>query len=183
MVALETPAINKNMLAIDFNLSGIDGKKYTLETMRGKNGILVIFMCNHCPYVKAIIKKLVEDVKKLNAVGIGVIGINANDVANYPEDSFENMKLFAKEHEIIFPYVFDETQNIARSYGAICTPDFFGFNNQLLLRYRGRFDSSGKSDNPNANRELLSAMTEVASIGDFSGVQYPSIGCSIKWRN
>jgi peroxiredoxin len=183
MVATATPGLDLKMRATDFNLRSVDDKLYTLKNVQGKNGLLLIFMCNHCPYVQAIINQLVDDVKKLNTLGIGVVGINANDTTSYPEDSFENMKLFAKEHKMSFPYLLDETQEIAKAYGAVCTPDFFGFNSDLMLRYRGRFDNRGRSDNPEiSNHELLKAMTEIASTGKFSAPQYPSIGCSIKWK-
>lgn len=183
MVATATPGLDLNLRAPDFKLKGSDDKIYSLSEVKGKHGLLVIFMCNHCPYVKAVIDQLVSDVKKLYTLGIGVVAINSNDPINYPEDSFDNMKLFARAHKMGFPYLFDETQGAAKSYGAVCTPDFFGFNKDLMLRYRGRFDNRGRIDNTeSSDHELLKAMIEIASTGQCSAPQYPSIGCSIKWK-
>lgn len=182
MVALETPVVDIGWEAPDFSLLGIDGRTYTRDDVMGSRGLLVMFICNHCPYVKSIISKLVEDVKAIRDVGVGVIAIMSNDVDAYPEDSYDNMKRFALEHDITFPYVIDETQEVARAYSAVCTPDFFGFDNNLQLQYRGRFDSSGASHNVNTTRELLKAMKEIADVGLPLSEQYPSIGCSIKWK-
>jgi thiol-disulfide isomerase/thioredoxin len=150
----------------------------------GAKGLVVMFICNHCPYVKAIAERLVRDVAELKKAGIGVIAINANDTETYPEDSFDNMKIFAKMHSFNFPYVFDESQEIARKYDAVCTPDFFGFNNKMELQYRGRLDASRKETAPEGvKRDLVEAMTAVATTGQGPREQIPSMGCSIKWRN
>lgn len=182
MVALETPALQSGWKAAPFSLKGIDGKTWSLEQARGPKGLLVMFICNHCPYVKAIVERLVSDVKQLQAAGIDCIAIMSNDVDNYPDDSFDNMKLFAKTHGFTFPYVIDETQAIARAYDAVCTPDFFGFDAALKLQYRGRLDESGRNSKPDAKRELLMAMHEIAQTGKTSVHQVPSIGCNIKWK-
>jgi peroxiredoxin len=168
--------------ALDFALKGTDGKTYSLTDVRGPQGTLVTFICNHCPYVKAVIGRLVEEAKALRAIGIGTIAINANDARSYPEDSFDNMKVFASKHGFPFPYVVDDTQEIARAYNAQCTPDFFGFNANDELQYRGRLDASRTSLIPNARRELYEAMKQVAESGSGPQEQTPSIGCSIKWR-
>ena len=141
-----------------------------------------MFICNHCPYVKAVIDKIVRDMTALRPHGIGAIAVMSNDVAAYPEDSFDNMKAFAARHGVTFPYVIDETQDVARAYGAVCTPDFFGFDRDLKLVYRGRLDASGRSPDPAAARELFNAMRDVAETGRTSAAQHASVGCSIKWR-
>ncbi len=168
--------------ARDFSLAGIDGKTHTLESARGPNGTLVMFICNHCPYVKSIIGRIVRDVEDLREAGIGAVAIMSNDTEAYPEDSFENMKAFAKAHGIHFPYVIDPTQEVARAYGAVCTPDFFGFNKDLELCYRGRLDVSKTTLVEGARRELYEAMVLVAETGRGPDEQVPSMGCSIKWR-
>jgi peroxiredoxin len=165
-----------------FDLPGVDGRSHTLESVRGTNGVLVMFICNHCPYVKAVIDKIVRDARDLAAHDIGTIAIMTNDPAEYPEDSFDNMKAVAERHAFTFPYVIDETQDIGRAYGAVCTPDFFGFNSRLELAYRGRLDASGRSSDPNAARELYDAMLAVARTGKGPAEQKASVGCSIKWR-
>ena len=165
-----------------FDLIGVDGRRHTLESVRGRNGVLVVFICNHCPYVKAVIDKIVRDAGDLSAFEIGSIAIMTNDPSDYPEDSFENMKRFAVRHGMTFPYVLDDTQDIGRAYRAVCTPDFFGFNSRLELAYRGRLDASGRSSDPAAPRELYDAMVEVARTGRGPDIQNPSVGCSIKWR-
>ena len=165
-----------------FDLIGVDGRRHTLESVRGRNGVLVVFICNHCPYVKAVIDKIVRDARDLSAFEIGSIAIMTNDPSDYPEDSFENMKRFAVRHGMTFPYVLDDTQDIGRAYRAVCTPDFFGFNSRLELAYRGRLDASGRSSDPAAPRELYDAMVEVTRTGRGPDVQHPSVGCSIKWR-
>jgi peroxiredoxin len=168
--------------AASFDLPGIDGRRHTQETARGPNGLLVMFICNHCPYVRAIAGKLVRDTGELASLGIGSIAIMSNDATTYPEDSFDNMKTFAAEHGFGFPYVVDESQDVARAYDAVCTPDFFGFGRDLTLAYRGRLDASGRSPDATARRELFDAMAAVARTGRAPVDQYPSIGCSIKWR-
>lgn len=169
--------------APDFALKGVDGKTYGLADIRGPKGTLVTFICNHCPYVKAVIGRLVDEAKALRTIGIGMIAIMPNDTTSYAEDSFDNMKSFATRHGFAFPYVIDETQAVARAYGAQCTPDFFGFNAQDELQYRGRLDASRTSLIPNARRELFEAMKQVAETGRGPQEQIASMGCSIKWKD
>jgi peroxiredoxin len=183
MVALTTPLIEESFIAPEFELKGTDGKIYTLENVRGKNGLLVMFICNHCPYVKAVLDKIIRDCSELKEQGVNSIAIMSNDTENYPDDSFENMQKLAMEKNFPFPYVIDETQQIAKRYKAVCTPDFFGFNRDLELQYRGRLDSSGKSDNPSAQRDLFNAMMQIAQLDRGLRVQHSSIGCSIKWKD
>ncbi|MDJ0949669.1 MAG: thioredoxin family protein [Alphaproteobacteria bacterium] len=181
-MAAETPICDFGWQAVDFSLPGIDGKTYTLADVRGEKGTLVMFICNHCPYVRAVIDRLVADARALAEDGIGSIAIMSNDTERYPDDSFDNMKRFAAEHDFPFPYVIDESQTVARAYEAVCTPDFFGFNADLELQYRGRLDESKVQPVPNARRELLEAMRQVAETGQGPQDQIPSMGCSIKWR-
>ncbi len=183
MASLETPVCDFGWKAIDFDLPGVDGKRYNLAAARGEKGLLIMFICNHCPYVKAIRDRIIRDVKELAQYGIGTIAIMSNDPMDYPEDSFDNMIRIAKEFEYPFPYVWDESQDIAKAYGAVCTPDFFGFNNNLELQYRGRLDASRKEAAPvDVRRDLFEAMVQVAQTGQGPQDQIPSIGCSIKWR-
>ena len=182
-MAAQPPLCDFGWKARDFRLKGIDGRTYTLAEARGPKGLLVMFICNHCPYVKAIADRLARDVRDLQALGIGAIGIMANDVAAYPDDSFEHMKIFAAKNGFTFPYVIDETQEVARAYGAVCTPDFFGFNAVLELQYRGRLDASRKeAAPPDARRELFEAMSQIARTGQGPREQAASMGCSIKWK-
>jgi peroxiredoxin len=169
--------------ARDFVLKGVDEKIYTLADVRGPKGVLVVFICNHCPYVKASIGRIVTEAKALGEIGIGTITIMPNDTATYREDSFDNMKAFAAKHGFTFPYVIDQTQEVARSYGAQCTPDFFGFNAQDELQYRGRLDASRTTLMPNTSRDLFEAMKQVAETGHGPQEQLPSMGCSIKWKD
>lgn len=167
--------------AID--LPGVDGKRYTLDDIRGKKGTLVMFICNHCPYVKSIVDRIVRDAKDLQAIGIGVAAICANDAQAYPDDSFDKMKLFAEVNGFTFPYLHDESQAVARAWDAVCTPDFFGFNADMELQYRGRLDESGRhAAGPNVRRELYEAMIQVAETGEGPHKQTASMGCSIKWK-
>ena len=182
MPALTTPAASIGWQAPDFKLKGIDGKGWSPRDAKGTKGLVVMFICNHCPFVQAIADKLARDATALAAVGIGSIAVMSNDVENYPEDSFDNMKLFARKYGFAFPYVIDETQGVAKAYGAVCTPDFFGFDANLTLQYRGRLDASGMQKTESGQRELLEAMTQVAKTGRSTSKQNPSIGCSIKWR-
>ena len=183
MVRMETPVCDFGWLAPDFSLPGTDGKMYDLKAAAGPNGLLVMFICNHCPYVKAVIQRIVRDVAELKTLGVGSIAIMANDPADYPEDSFDNMKRVAAELNFPMPYVIDESQAVARAYGAVCTPDFFGFNAALQLQYRGRLDESRKETAPEtARRDLFAAMKQVAETGRGPAEQIPSMGCSIKWR-
>jgi peroxiredoxin len=160
MVSLNTPLCDFGWKAVDFHLQGVDDTYWTLEKSKGENGLLVMFICNHCPYVKAILPRLVHDVRALKDLGIETIAIQSNDPLNYPEDSFENMKRIAYEFHFSFPYVIDETQEIAKAYNAICTPDFFGFNRNLVYE----------------------AMKLIAETQSGPIEQKSSIGCSIKWR-
>jgi peroxiredoxin len=169
--------------ARDFALVGVDGKTYSLADVRGPKGTVLVFICNHCPYVKAVIGRLADEADALKAIGVGTIAINSNDPADYPEDSFDNMKAFARKHGFSFPYVVDETQKIARTYGAQCTPDFFGFNARDELQYRGRLDESRTRLVANARRDLYEAMKQVAATGHGPEQQVASMGCSIKWRD
>ncbi|MFZ2971145.1 thioredoxin family protein [Ferribacterium limneticum] len=183
MVALNPPVCDFGRPAIDFDLPGVDGKRHTLSSCRGPNGLLVMFICNHCPYVKAIIDRLIRDCRDLAKHGIGCVAIMSNDVTVYPEDSPESMARWATELAFPFPYLYDETQLVAKAYGAICTPDFFGYNASLELQYRGRLDASGRNPAPaDARRELYEAMCEIARSGDGPREQAASIGCSIKWQ-
>jgi len=182
MVATAQPVCNFGWKAVDFDLPGVDGKRYTLASARGPQGLLVMFICNHCPYVRAVIDRIVRDAKELASLGVGSIAVMSNDPTDYPEDSFDNMRRVAKAKGFPFPYVLDETQDTARAYGAVCTPDFFGFNANLELQYRGRLDASRKETVPGARRELFEAMREVARSGQGPKEQVASIGCSIKWK-
>jgi len=168
--------------APDFELPGTDGRTYRRDALAGPNGLLVMFICNHCPYVKAVIDKIVRDATELERHGIGSVAISSNDPTDYPEDSFDNMKALAARMKFPFPYLFDETQEVAKAYGAACTPDFFGYNRKLELQYRGRLDDSGRSAKPGAPRELYDAMLQVARTGKGPEKQTASIGCSIKWK-
>ncbi len=183
MVSLETPVCEFDKPAIDFTLPGVDGKLWTLEQCRGENGLLVMFICNHCPYVQAVLDRIIGVARDLQPLGIGVVAISANDPAAYPEDSFDNMAKMARQHDFPFPYLYDETQAIARAYGAVCTPDFFGFNAKLELQYRGRLDASRRDPAPpGARRELFEAMKMIAATGTDPAEQLPSVGWSIKWK-
>jgi peroxiredoxin len=182
-MAEETPICDFGWTAPAFTLPGVDGKTYSLEALRGPKGTLVMFICNHCPYVKAVIDRIVRDADELAAYGVSAVAISSNDTVHYPEDSFDNMKLFAEAHRFSFPYLFDESQDVARAYGAACTPDFFGFNGSLELQYRGRLDASRKeAAHAGVRRDLFEAMKGVALTGRGPRGQTPSIGCSIKWK-
>ena len=183
MVSLQPPVCDFGWKAPDFDLPGTDGRRYRLADVKGANGTLVMFLCNHCPYVKAILPRLVADCRELmQKHGIGVAAILSNDPADYPEDSFENMQRVARESGFPFPYLWDATQQVARAYGAVCTPDFFGFDAALGLQYRGRFDASRKETAPESSRDLFHAMCQIARTGQGPREQIPSMGCSIKWK-
>ena len=183
MVSLETPVCEFGKPAIDFSLPGVDGKQWTLQDCKGEKGLLVMFICNHCPYVKAVRERLVRDTNELKSLGINSVAIMSNDPALYDEDSFENMKKVSDEYGFSFPYLLDETQEVAKAYGAVCTPDFFGYNADLELQYRGRLDASRKETAPaDVRRDLFEAMSEVARTGNGPKDQIPSMGCSIKWK-
>ncbi len=183
MALLQSPQKDNNFYAIDFKLKNIDGRILTLADCRGQQGLLIMFICNHCPYVKAILPRLIEDVRLLQAENIGCVAISSNDPDDYPEDNYENMQIIANRMHFPFPYLFDESQAIAKAYGAVCTPDFFGYNSNLELQYRGRLDESGmRPAPPEAKRELLEALRLIAKTGKGPQMQVPSQGCSIKWR-
>jgi len=179
---IKTPICDFGQEAKSFELKSTNSEIIKLNDIKGKNGTLVMFICNHCPYVKAVIKDIVEDCKNLEKLGVKAVAISANDPINFPADSFENMIKFAKEHQFNFPYLFDKTQKVAKSYDAVCTPDFFGYNNNLELQYRGRIR---KLENLKPTRvgdsDLFIAMKQVAEIGKGPEEQVPSLGCSIKW--
>jgi peroxiredoxin len=178
----QPPVCNFGWKAPDFDLPGTDGGRHRLADVRGPMGLLVMFICNHCPYVKAIRARMVRDAQDLQALGIGVVAISANDPADYPEDSFDNMQRIAAEHRFPFPYLFDESQAVARAYDAVCTPDFFGFDADLGLQYRGRLDASRTAPVADARRDLFEGMKQVAQTGKGPADQVPSMGCSIKWK-
>ena len=182
MVSLETPVCDFGWKAPDFDLPGVDGKRHTLRESMGEQGLLVMFICNHCPYVKAVRERIIRDANELKTLGINSVAIMSNDPADYPEDSFDNMQRVAREYDFPFPYLYDETQDVAKRYGAVCTPDFFGFNANFELQYRGRLDASRKETVPDAARDLFNAMAEVARTGQGPREQIPSMGCSIKWK-
>ena len=183
MVSLETPVCDFGKPAIDFSLPGVDGKTWSLQDCRGENGLLVMFICNHCPYVKAIRDRIVRDARELKALGVNSVAIMSNDPSEYEEDSFDNMKKIAEQFDFPFPYLFDESQQVAKDYGAVCTPDFFGYNADLELQYRGRLDASRKqAADPDVRRDLFEAMKQVAETGRGPAEQIPSMGCSIKWK-
>jgi peroxiredoxin len=167
----------------DFRLPATDGRVYTLDDVAGEKGTVVVFICNHCPYVIAVIDRLVADARTLLGEGFGFAAINSNDVVAYPADSFDNMKTFAKAHGFGFPYLYDETQDVAKAYGAVCTPDFFGFGADRRLKYRGRLDEGRPGAEPkNHRRELVEAMRAIAADNRVADGQFPSMGCSIKWK-
>jgi peroxiredoxin len=182
-MAATPPVCDFNAPAPDFELIGTDGRRFRRDAVRGPKGLLVMFICNHCPFVKAVLDKIVRDAAELKAQGIGSVAISSNDPSDYPEDSFDNMKAVASRMRFPFPYLWDESQEVARAYGAVCTPDFFGYNASLGLQYRGRLDDSGRSPKPDAPRELFDAMVQIARTGKGPAEQTSSIGCSIKWKN
>ena len=182
MTLTKTPICNFGEKAKDFNLLSTEKKKISLDMVKGDNGTLVMFICNHCPYVKAVIKDIVEDVKFLEDLGIKSVAIMSNDVKNYPEDSFENMISFSKLHNFSFPYLIDDTQKIAKDYDAVCTPDFFGYNKNLELQYRGRIRELKDLKPVNqGDSDLRAAMKLVSKSGKGPKNQIPSMGCNIKW--
>ena len=182
-MAVSTPVCDFGWTAPDFALPGTDGRTWRLADVAGPKGTLIMFICNHCPYVQSVLDRILRDARELQALGIGVAAISSNDPAAYPEDGFDAMRAEAEKHAFPFPYLFDETQDVARAYGAACTPDFFGFDAGLGLQYRGRLDASGRNPAPpDARRELFEAMRRVAEIGMGPAEQFPSMGCSIKWK-
>lgn len=181
-MAATPPVCNFGEKAHDFTLPATDGGTYSLTDLAGPKGTVVVFICNHCPYVKTVIDRLIRDAKDLAALGVNVIAISSNDAATYPEDGFASMRRWAEEKAFPFKYLYDESQEVARAYDAVCTPDFFGYNAKLELQYRGRLDESKTTLVPNARRELYEAMRRVAETGQGPAEQTPSMGCSIKWR-
>ena len=182
-MAATPPVCDFDWPAPDFTLPATDGQSYSLQDLAGENGTLIMFICNHCPYVLAVIDRITRDAKDLQALGVGVAAICSNDAVAYPDDSFDKMKLLAEKHGFTFPYLHDEDQSVARAYDAACTPDFFGFNRDLGLQYRGRLDASRKESGPtDLRRDLYEAMKQVAETGKGPAEQVPSMGCSIKWK-
>lgn len=182
-MAATADALQRGFRAPDFSLPGIDGRTWSLADARGPRGLLVMFICNHCPYVQAVVDRIVRDARELDAFGVRCVAISSNDVEAYPEDSFDNMKEFAARHAFSFPYLFDASQDVARAYGAVCTPDFFGFNADLELQYRGQLDASRRqAASPDVRRDLFEAMKQIAATGIGPDEQIASIGCSIKWK-
>jgi peroxiredoxin len=182
-VAERPPVCDFGWKAPDFSLIGVDGTTHTLGELKGPKGTLVAFICNHCPYVIAVIDRIVRDARDLEALGVSTVAICSNDATTHPDDSFDNMKTFAEQHGFTFPYLHDESQDVAHAYGAMCTPDFFGFNADLELQYRGRLDASGRDPaGPDVRRELFEAMKMIAETGQGPRDQTASIGCSIKWK-
>jgi peroxiredoxin len=183
MASINPPVCDFGWQAPHFSLPNVDGHLVALHASKGKNGLLVMFICNHCPYVKAILPRLIADVRELQTLGVNTVAIMSNDPTEYPEDSFEHMQAIAKEMNFPFPYLLDETQQTAKDFGAVCTPDFFGFNADLKLQYRGRFDESRKETALQSTRDLFQAMKLIAETGAGPKEQLASIGCSIKWKN
>ena len=183
MASLETPVCEFDKPIIDFSLPDVNGKLWTTEQARGENGLLVMFICNHCPYVKSIRERIVRDTRELITLGVNSVAIMSNDPSEYEEDSLENMKRIAEQYDYPFPYLMDETQAVAKAYGAVCTPDFFGYNKDFKLQYRGRLDASRKeAAADDVRRDLFEAMKQVAETGGGPDDQIPSMGCSIKWK-
>lgn len=183
-MAVSPPVCDFGWNAPDFSLPGTDGKTYSLSDIAGPKGTLVMFICNHCPYVIAVRDRIIRDAAELQAMGIGVVAISSNDADTYPQDSFDNMKALAEDLALPFPYLYDEDQSVARAYDAVCTPDFFGFDAGLGLQYRGRLDASRKEAGPpDLRRDLYEAMKQVAETGHGPQDQIPSMGCSIKWKD
>lgn len=182
MVSLETPVCEFDKAAPDFDLPGVDGRNWTRDQCMGEKGLLVMFICNHCPYVKAVLDRIVRDARDLQALGVNCVAIMSNDPTDYPEDSFDNMQKVAETNQFPFPYLIDKSQVVAKAYGAVCTPDFFGYNREGALQYRGRLDASRKeAAAPNVRRDLFEAMTQIAETARGPADQIPSMGCSIKW--
>ena len=183
MASINPPVCNFGWLAPHFDLAATDGARNNLQQSMGKNGLLVMFVCNHCPYVKAILPRLIHDVSELKMLGVNTVAIMSNDPTEYPEDNFENMQKIALEMDFPFPYLLDASQQTAKVYGAVCTPDFFGFNHNFALQFRGRFDESRKETAPHSTRDLFNAMKLIAETGRGPKAQTASIGCSIKWKD
>ncbi len=165
-----------------FNLKGIDGKFYSLDNFKKARGLLVIFICNHCPYVKATIQRFIHIQRDFSGQGIQLVGISSNNAIKYPEDSFANMKKFSEEEGFNFPYLYDETQEVAKAYDAVCTPDIYLFNSNLELIYHGRLDDNWEYPDKVEDNSLRNAIEEYLSNGEINGKQFPAMGCSIKWK-
>ena len=184
IMATESSQTALGTKAPDFDLDGTDGRRHRLADLRGPKGTLVMFICNHCPYVQAVLDDIIKDARELQPLGIATVAIMPNDTDTYPDDSFDNMKRLAQAKRFPFPYLIDPTQAVARAYDAACTPDFFGFNGALELQYRGRiYPVRNRQRLPGSPRELFDAMATIARTGKGPAEQYPSIGCSIKWRD
>lgn len=182
-MAATPPICDFGWKAVDATLTGTDGQSHSIFDQAGPRGLVVVFICNHCPYVKAVIDRIVRDARDLEKYGIGFVAINSNDAESHPEDSFENMKRFAEAHDLPFPYLHDEDQSVGRAYDAVCTPDFFGFNADMELQYRGRLDASRKATaEGDIERDLFEAMKLIANTGNGPREQVASMGCSIKWK-
>lgn len=182
-MAATPPVCDFGWKAREFSLPATDGRTLSLKDVSGVNGTLIMFICNHCPYVIAVLDRIIRDARDLQDLGIGVVAISSNDVRSYPQDAPDKMAEMAREHDFPFPYLYDESQDVARAFGAVCTPDFFGYNNRLLLQYRGRLDASRKQAGPaDLRRDLYLAMREIAETGKGPAEQVPSMGCSIKWK-
>ncbi len=182
-MAQTPPVCDFGWQAADFSLPATDGRTYALADIRGPRGTLIVFICNHCPYVTSVIGRLAADLAEIQEMGVGVAAVSCNDAAAYPADSFDNMVVFARENGFPFPYLYDETQDTGRAYGAACTPDFFGFDATGGLQYRGRLDAHGRADRPEgAPKELVDAMRLIADTGHGPADQMPSMGCGIKWK-
>ncbi|MDX2289060.1 MAG: thioredoxin family protein [Hyphomicrobiaceae bacterium] len=183
-MAVETPICDFGWQAPEFELPGVDGRIGRLSDLRGPRGTLVMFICNHCPYVQAVLDRIVRDARELAPLGVTAVAISSNDAIAYPEDSFAVMQVMATERALPFPYLYDADQRVARAYGAVCTPDFYGFDGALGLQYRGRLDASRKEAGPpDLRRDLFLAMKQVAETGHGPREQIPSMGCSIKWTS
>ena len=181
-MAVSPPVCEFGWPAPDFTLPGTDGQMHSLSSVAGPKCTLIMFICNHCPYVQSVLDRIIRDARDLQKIGIGVAAISSNDAVTYPQDGFEQMKAEAEKHNFPFPYLYDETQDVARAYDAVCTPDFFGFDADFGLQYRGRLDASGRQAAPDARRDLYEAMVQVAETGKGPADQVPSMGCSIKWK-
>ena len=176
------PVCDFNQDARAFKLKGVDGKMYQFDDIKGSKGTLIMFICNHCPYVIAVLDRIVRDANELSEHGVGVVAICSNDSKTHPDDSYENMKIFSKKNIFSFPYLHDEDQSVAKAYEAVCTPDFFGYNADAKLQYRGRLDASRKEAGPaDLKRDLFDAMVQISNTGIGPVDQVPSMGCSIKW--
>ena len=182
-MAAITPVCDFNLDAKEFKLLGVDGQFYNYQDIAGSKGTLIMFICNHCPYVIAVMDRIIRDATELRTYGVGVAAICSNDPTKYPDDSYENMKVFAHKNSLPFPYLHDEEQSVAKAYEAVCTPDFFGYNSSAKLQYRGRLDATRKEDEPlNLTRDLFEAMLQISNTGTGPNDQVPSMGCSIKWK-